>query len=909
MSFVPLTGPATWLPREPPRESEVEFTGRGRTLRLPVPAAIPVLTRAVRADDAHPSVGLLGGATLLAMQLVARGAVRADDAGAWRAALAGSADDERVRALATARAHADASPDEAEEVVRELLDAVADAMLRRPGTLAPRQRVAEPQTTFRARPVDPLDHRDLPSQVRLALRVEAPEEVLAEGAVEVVLQVHDEADETHVADAARLWTEEPDDHGFSPRARIAVGVALREAALAWTALDRLQREQVPDRLVLEGDELAELLDSGLEALDAVGVDVLWPRALRADLVPQARVESRGSTQESAYEESPFGPEALFGFDWRLALQGPDGTTTLTDDEMVALAEATTPVVRLRDNWVVVDPALARRAQKRVRAGLGTTERELGAGAALQAALTGVLEVEGRTVEVHPGATLERLRDRVVDAGQVAPLPDPPGLEATLRDYQRRGLTWLAELTGIGVGACLADDMGLGKTVTLIALHLHRRARGLATGPTLVVCPTSLLGTWEGELRRFAPQVAVRRFHGSTRSLDGLDGADGGVVLTTYGTMRADHETLAGVPWDLVVADEAQHVKNPRSATARHLRQIPSRCRVALTGTPVENNLVDLWAILDWATPGLLGSRTAFRRAWAAPIESGVDPAVARRFAQLVGPFLLRRRKSDPGVAPELPAKTETDHVVALTQEQVVLYETLVRESMRRIREADPETRRGLVLAMLTGLKQICNHPAHYLRAPNGRLRGRSGKLDLLDELVSTVVADETSGVLVFTQYVEMARLVERHLAQREVPTLFLHGGTTARERERMVRDFQDGRAPVFLLSLKAGGTGLTLTRADHVVHLDRWWNPAVEDQATDRAHRIGQTRAVQVHRLVTEGTIEQRIGELLVRKRSLADRVLGAESDVALTELSDDELDDLVRLDARLRRDGDLPGA
>lgn len=914
MSFVPLTGPATWLPREPPRESEVEFTGRGRTLRLPVPAAIPVLTRAVRADDAHPSVGLLGGATLLAMQLVARGAVRAGDDGAWRAALAGAGDDERVRALATARAHADAGPDEAEELVRELLDAVADAMLRRPGTLVPRQRAAEAQRQpFRARPVELHDHPDLPSQVRLALRVEAPEEVLAAGAVEVVLQVHDEADETHVVDAARLWTQSPDEHGFSPRARIAAGVALREAALAWTVLDRLQREQVPDRLVLDGDELTELLDSGLEALDAVGVDVLWPRSLRADLVPQGRVESRGtSSQESRYEESPFGPEALFGFDWRLALQGPDGTTALSDDEMVALSEATTPVVRLRDNWVVVDPALARRAKKRVRAGLSDAEREIGAGAALQAALTGVLEVEGRTVEVHPGASLERLRDRVVDAGLVAPLDDPPGLEATLRDYQRRGLTWLAELTGAGVGACLADDMGLGKTVTLIALHLHRRARGLAVGPTLVVCPTSLLGTWEGELRRFAPQVAVRRFHGGARSLDGLAGPDGGVVLTTYGTMRADHETLAGVAWDLVVADEAQHVKNPRSATARHLREIRSRCRVALTGTPVENNLVDLWAILDWATPGLLGSRAAFRRAWAAPIESGVDPAVARRFAQLVGPFLLRRRKSDPGVAPELPAKTETDHVVALTQEQVVLYETLVRESMRRIREADPETRRGLVLAMLTGLKQICNHPAHYLRAPNGRLRGRSGKLELLDELVSTVVADESSGVLVFTQYVEMARLVERHLAQRGVPTLFLHGGTPARERERMVRDFQEGRAPVFLLSLKAGGTGLTLTRADQVVHLDRWWNPAVEDQATDRAHRIGQTRAVQVHRLLTEGTIEERIGQLLTRKRSLADRVLGADSDVALTELSDDELDDLVRLDrpsTTLRRDGDLPGA
>jgi SNF2 family DNA or RNA helicase len=415
-----------------------------------------------------------------------------------------------------------------------------------------------------------------------------------------------------------------------------------------------------------------------------------------------------------------------------------------------------------------------------------------------------------------------------------------------------------------------------------------------------------MGNWEAEVHRFAPGVPVRRFHGPSRSLDGVTGPGAGFVLTTYGTMRSDAQDdgarlLHAVPWDLVVADEAQHIKNARSSTARSLRSLTSSCRVALTGTPVENDLTELWAILDWATPGLLGSRNAFRRVWAAPIENGVDPEVTRRFAQLVGPFLLRRRKTDPGIAPELPPKTETDHPVRLTREQTVLYEAVVRTSMEKIEHADEATRRGLVLAMLTALKQICNHPAHYLRQPSGRLGGRSEKWDLTDELLRTIVA-EGGSALVFTQYVEMARLLERHLTATGVPTLFLHGGTPVRAREEMVARFQgqvvgpdEGRVPVFLLSLKAGGTGLNLTQADHVLHYDRWWNPAVEDQATDRAHRIGQTRPVQVHRIVTEGTIEERIDTLLGRKRALSDTVLGT-GEGALTELSDDDLRDLVTL-------------
>jgi SNF2 family DNA or RNA helicase len=440
---------------------------------------------------------------------------------------------------------------------------------------------------------------------------------------------------------------------------------------------------------------------------------------------------------------------------------------------------------------------------------------------------------------------------------------------------------------LGLGGCLADDMGLGKTVQVIGLHLHRRG----TGPSLVVCPTSLLGNWQRELERFAPDVPVRRFHAGGRQLD--DVADDEVVLTTYGVVRRDRPALGAVGWGLVVADEAQHVKNPLSRTAKELREIPAAARVALSGTPVENRLSDLWALLDWTTPGLLGPLPEFRSTVAVPVERHRDPAATERLSRTVRPFLLRRRKADPGIAPELPAKTETDRIVALTAEQQTLYRAVVDDVLAQVTGSEGIERRGLVLKLLTALKQVCNHPAQYL-GQRGPLPGRSGKLEALDELLDVVLAEGESA-LVFSQYVGMARLLESHLRSRGVTSLFLHGAVPVVRREEMVRAFQAGEAPVFLLSLKAGGTGLNLTRATHVVHYDRWWNPAVEDQATDRAYRIGQDRPVQVHRLVTEGTLEDRIAALLARKRELADAVVGA-GEGWITELTDDDLADLVRL-------------
>ncbi len=927
MSFVPVTGPALLRPADPPRESVVEFSDDRRTVALPIRAALPILTKSHARNDLHPSVGLLAGSVLLAMKLVAAGKIephRSNERSAsWRISDLDAADTERVSLLAKGRAYDDVAPDDAEVIVRQMLDAVADAMPRtspdastltsttRSTGASARRRAQEPGFADRlqtrldrlANPA-PKD-ADLPQLVRISLRIEADEEELIAGAIRVVLQVHDEADPLHVCDGALLWTESAGDsragsgHGFGSRARTHATIALRGAAEAWPVLDRLLESAVPDEITLDAEEISSLLDTGIAALRDRGVDVLWPRSLGRDLTASAVLDRKGgasaatSSREEPLQDPLLGGDSLFAFNWQLAVHGDD----LTPEEMDELANAASPILKLRGNWTVVDPAVARKARKRLI-------RNVKPAQAVAAALTGSARLEtsgesGVEIGVVVGASLLKLREQLLEAPTREPIETPAALEATLREYQRHGLTWLADLTRLGLGACLADDMGLGKTVTLIALHLHRVALG-ATGPTLVVCPASLLGNWETEIRRFAPGTPVRRFHGTSRSLSGLaNETAGGFVLTTYGTMRVDHETLAAVDWDLVVADEAQHIKNPASSTARSLRKIPSRGRVALTGTPVENNLTELWAVLDWCTPGLLGSRNAFRKVWAAPIESGLEPTKARQFADLIGPFLLRRRKSDPGIAPELPEKTETDHSLQLTREQVVLYEAFVRDTLDRIERAEPEARRGLVLALLTGLKQICNHPAHFLKQSGAvRLSGRSEKLDLLDELLGTILVED-GAALIFTQYVAMGRLLEQHLSKAGLPHQFLHGGVPVREREKMVARFQAGESPIFLLSLKAGGTGLNLTRADHVIHLDRWWNPAVEEQATDRAYRIGQTRPVQVHRLITRGTVEEKIAELLTRKRALADAVLG-RGEAALTELSNEELRDLVTL----RREG-----
>ncbi|WP_210571824.1 DEAD/DEAH box helicase [Streptomyces sp. GESEQ-4] len=926
---VPLRLAAVFLPAPVPRESRIAFwdpegdiggdfpsgDGIGRTeltvvrrhgtgvrrrpapaLSLPVGEALPLLVRARRDPAAHPATACWGAAALHALRLAARGrllpGLTPSGHDAWRAGPLEPDDIAHLRAVAAAlppEGHAVPLPGpgplrlpEPEALMRAFLDAVADTLPRTP---------AAPYVSGRpfadTRPQHLPDAHDWAAEVaagmdagvRISLRLDLSAYDLFDGGERVrsagaaIVQVHSLADPTLVVDAAALWAGEAD-AAFGPRAHVDAALAVRRAARVWPPLDRLAEQDVPDVLALTEGELGELLGAAATRLAAAGVAVHWPRDLAQDLTAAAVVRPApgSATDGTGFFES----EELLQFRWQLALGGDP----LTEAEMDALAEAHRPVVRLRDQWVLVDPALVRKARKRELGLLDPVD-------ALSVALTGSAEVDGETVDAVPTGALAALRDRLT-AG-VRPVEPPPGLRARLRDYQLRGLAWLDLMTSLGLGGCLADDMGLGKTITLIALHL-KRAR---SEPTLVICPASLLGNWQREITRFAPGVPVRRFHGPDRTLDDLDG---GFVLTTYGTMRSAAPALAQQAWGMVVADEAQHVKNPYSATAKALRTIPTPARVALTGTPVENNLSELWALLDWTTPGLLGPLKSFRSRHARAVENGEDEEAVERLARLVRPFLLRRKKSDPGIVPELPPKTETDHPVPLTREQASLYEAVVRESMLAIETAEGIGRRGLVLKLLTSLKQICNHPALYLKE---EIRGdghaaRSGKLALLDELLDTLLAEDGSA-LVFTQYVGMARLITSHLATRAVPVDLLHGGTPVPERERMVDRFQSGATPVLVLSLKAAGTGLNLTRAGHVVHFDRWWNPAVEEQATDRAYRIGQTQPVQVHRLITEGTVEDRIAEMLESKRALADAILGS-GESALTELTDRDLSDLVSL-------------
>ncbi|MCX5424739.1 DEAD/DEAH box helicase [Streptomyces sp. NBC_00078] len=920
---VPVRLAAVFLPAPLPREGRIAFWdpedgplpagdteltvvrrhgagARRRTapaLSLPVGEALPVLVRARRDPAAHPATACWGAAALHALRLTARGrllpGLTATGHDAWRAGPLDPEDIAHIRAVAAAlpyEGHAVPLPGpgplrlpEPEALMRSFLDAVADTLPRTP---------AAPHASGRPfadrRPQRLPDAHDWAAEVaagmdagvRISLRLDLSAYELFDGEEGVrtvgaaIVQVHSLADPTLIADAAALWAGEAD-AAFGPRARVDAALAVRRAARIWPPLDRLSEQDVPDVLALYDDELGDLLGVAATRLAAAGVAVHWPRDLAQDLSAAAVVRPApgSATDGTGFFES----EELLQFRWQLALGGDP----LSDAEMDALAEAHRPVVRLRDRWILVDPALVRKARKRELGLLDPVD-------ALSVALSGSAEVDGETVEAVPVGALAALRDRLTTG--VRPAEPPAGLRATLRDYQLRGLAWLDLMTSLGLGGCLADDMGLGKTITVIALHL-KRAR---SEPTLVVCPASLLGNWQREITRFAPGVPVRRFHGPDRTLE--DVTDG-FVLTTYGTMRTTAPRLAEQPWGMVVADEAQHVKNPYSATAKALRTIPSPARVALTGTPVENNLSELWALLDWTTPGLLGPLKSFRARHARAVENGEDQEAVTRLARLVRPFLLRRKKSDPGIVPELPPKTETDHPVPLTREQAALYEAVVRESLLAIETSEGIARRGMVLKLLGALKQICDHPALYLKeeASSGeRLLTRSGKLALLDELLDTLLAEDGSA-LVFTQYVGMARLITAHLASRAVPVELLHGGTPVLERERMVDRFQSGSTPVLVLSLKAAGTGLNLTRAGHVIHFDRWWNPAVEEQATDRAYRIGQTQPVQVHRLITEGTVEDRIAEMLEAKRALADAILGS-GESALTELTDRELSDLVSL-------------
>lgn len=681
--------------------------------------------------------------------------------------------------------------------------------------------------------------------------------------------------------------------GFRPREYLLA--ALGQSGAMYPPIEASLKTAAPSGLALDASGAHQFLSETAWLLESAGYGVLLPawwtrRGTKLHLSARAKVKSPPMQGGGGLSL-----EELVKFEWEVAL----GDQALTLKELEELARLKEPLVRVRGQWVQLDAEEIQAAIAFWKTkGDAITAREM-MKMALGAESTPVgLPLEGVAASGWAGDLLAQLR-----GGQaIEELPLPAGLKADLRPYQARGYAWLNFLQQWSLGACLADDMGLGKTIQTLTL-LQRQWESTPARkrrPALLICPTSVTGNWQREAARFTPELPVMLHHG----LDRRKGAafqkavkKQAIVVSSYGLLQRDHEYLKDVNWRGVILDEAQNIKNPVTKTAQAARTLEADFRIALTGTPVENHIGDLWSIMEFLNPGLLGKQAEFKRNFFTPIQLEGDQEASRKLQQLTGPFVLRRLKTDKSVITDLPEKMEMKVFCTLTKEQASLYAAVTEDAAKALDEAQEGIqRKGLVLATLTKLKQVCNHPAQFL-GDNSTIADRSGKLARLTEMLEEALS-AGDRALVFTQFTEMGAMMRRHLqANFGEEVLFLHGATTKKARDKMVERFQSNeKGPrLFILSLKAGGTGLNLTAANHVFHFDRWWNPAVENQATDRAFRIGQTKNVQVHKFLCAGTLEEKIDEMIENKKAVAEKVVGS-GEGWLTKLSTDELKDIFAL-------------
>ena len=683
---------------------------------------------------------------------------------------------------------------------------------------------------------------------------------------------------------------------------------LGRASRLMPVLETALQASRPEHLELDTEGARTFLSEYAPILEQAGFGVFvpqWWRTRSARIGIRMRAYPRGGGDDGG--PSLVGLDGLCSYDYEVAL----GDETVSLEELRALAQTKMSLVRVRGKWVefsrndieLAIGALERHSQKvesdqmpildLIRTGLGLEESDTGL-PVVDIVATGWL---GNLLSSAGGASGD------TDGQRFKAMPTPGGFRGNLRPYQERGLGWLWYLDRLGLGACLADDMGLGKTAQLLALLLAEREDAGAPKrfePTLLVCPMSVVGNWQREATRFSPSLKVHVHHGAGRKTGksfARVAKKADLVVTSYSLVARDAELLKGVKWRRVVLDEAQNIKNPETKQFRAVRALDTFRRVALTGTPVENRLSELWSIMTFLNPGLLGSQEAFRKQFAVKIERNHDDKAAWNLKRITGPFILRRLKTDKSIITDLPEKNEMKVYCNLTREQATLYQATVDDMLERLEQADGIQRKGVILSSIMKLKQVCNHPAHFL-ADGSRLEGRSGKLARLEEVIEEALS-EHDRILCFTQFSEMGHLMVAYLEDWlgcRIP--FLHGGKSKRDRDAMVEAFQsDTGSPVFILSLKAGGVGLNLTNANHVIHYDRWWNPAVEDQATDRAFRIGQRKDVQVRKFICVGTIEERIDQMIDQKRELSERIIGS-GEAWLTELSTDQIRDMVALSA-----------
>ena len=679
---------------------------------------------------------------------------------------------------------------------------------------------------------------------------------------------------------------------FEQHLLLNLGLAARMVPMLWGGLDSAE----PQSVALDLDGAFGFLKESAWVLEDAGYSVIVPAWWTPKGRQRVKLRLRPSSGKAAASTgsnpgaSHVNLSNLIQYRYDLAI----GDQTLTPEEWQQLVEAKTPLVRFRGQWVELD-----RDKMQEMLAFWREHGEESPNMSLQEILQRTAEDEA--FEVDPDAALSRMLERLRDQSQLQPAANPAGLQADLRDYQKRGLGWIGFLEGLGLNGCLADDMGLGKTMQVIARLLQERAGSDPVAPSLLVAPTSVIGNWQKEVERFAPSLSTWIHHGSKREQDTkafrAQAAEHDLVITSYALVRRDQKLLAGVDWHRVVLDEAQNIKNPKAEQTRAVLKLQSQHRLALTGTPVENRLTDLWSIFNFVNPGYLDTQPRFRKRFELPVQRDNNPVQTATLKRLVEPFILRRVKTDKSIIADLPDKLEAIAYCNLSREQAALYESVVRDVEQQLEEKSGIERQGLMLSTLMRLKQICNHPAQFLQDGSAFTATRSHKLERLQGMLEEAMAEGDS-VLIFSQFTEIGEQLERSLRRdSHYNTYYLHGGTSRTRREQMIDAFQDpdGEPSVFVLSLKAGGVGITLTKANHVFHFDRWWNPAVEDQASDRAYRIGQQKTVFVHKFVTIGTLEERIDAMIQDKKALAGAIVGSDESW-LTQLDNDRFKDLIRL-------------
>jgi SNF2 family DNA or RNA helicase len=670
-------------------------------------------------------------------------------------------------------------------------------------------------------------------------------------------------------------------------------VNLAQAARIYPKLWHGMEGSEPDSVQLDLDEAFDFLKESAWILEDAGFKVIVPAWLTPKGRRRAKIRLRSGGKQpskSANAQSYFSMDTLTDYRYELAI----GDEPLSPEEWQQLVDSKTPLVHFRGQWMELDRDKMQEMLSLMQQQNGTVP-----GMTVQDLLKKLAEEESSfELDVHD--SLAQMLVKLSDHSQLEPIANPGKLNAELREYQKRGVSWLRYLENLGLNGCLADDMGLGKTMQVISLLVLEREQG-KPAPTLLIAPTSVIGNWQKEIEKFAPHLTTLIHHGSGREQD-VDAfkqlcLQHDLLITSYTLARKDSKMLGALNWRRIVLDEAQNIKNPVAAQTKAILKLSADSRLALTGTPVENRLMDLWSIFNFLNPGYLGKQAHFRKTYELPIQRDNDPIQSATLKKLIQPFILRRLKTDKNIIKDLPEKIDNKVYCNLSKEQASLYEAVVKDVVAQLEETDGIQRQGLMLSTLMKLKQICNHPMQFLQDGSAFSPERSHKLERISDMLEEAMGQGDS-VLVFTQFTEIGEQLERYLSKiKHVKTYYLHGGTPRTKRELMIGDFQDPESGpgVFILSLKAGGVGITLTQANHVFHFDRWWNPAVENQATDRAFRIGQLKNVFVHKFVTLGTLEERIDQMISDKQKMADSIVGNDESW-LAKLDNQAFKELIAL-------------